>query len=463
MSSDDSNAIQSGRQSSDGTLSEQATASDGAQTNMTSVMDTDEEMGDSSSLEGVARAPRAVTEDDGDNDGHDRHSQHDADVLSLYPSSHYPQVPSPHRTEQPYGSVELEGTVVGAEVAASTRSLWAQDLDYREIHGRRYCRDYFMPNDDIEQLRLSLLHQVYLHLLDGEPTLVPLENPSYILDVGTGTGEWAIRVAELFPECDVVGTDISAIAETKSVPMNVFFEIEDAEDWDRMPDFYDLIHFRMLEGAFRDWSFIYDNSWYSLKPGGWIEVQDFDSHDYVRRFVSQFSPESPIHELSRDLEIAAKKAGRPLGCAHLEPHHLLDAGFVDIRVNEFVIPLTITEKTAGKLWLISCLDMFEARYMRLLTEHMGYDAEDCKAACELVARELTSIAKDPEKSKNMQIKMRVVTARKPQDAPLFSPSSRATPTEMRNRVPDNQEGEIEAATESPPNTMASPVSVPEPA
>jgi hypothetical protein len=116
MSSDDSNAIQSGRQSSDGTLSEQATASDGAQTNMTSVMDTDEEMGDSSSLEGVARAPRAVTEDDGDNDGHDRHSQHDADVLSLYPSSHYPQVPSPHRMERPYSSVEPEGTVVGAEV-----------------------------------------------------------------------------------------------------------------------------------------------------------------------------------------------------------------------------------------------------------------------------------------------------------------------------------------------------------
>jgi len=154
--------------------------------------------------------------------------------------------------------------------AASTRSLWAQDLDYREIHGRRYCREYYMPNDDIEQWRMAIQHQVFMHVLDGEVTLAPIQNPDHILDVGTGTGDWAIKMAELQPQCEVVGTDIAAIAETKSVPMNVFFEIEDAEDWDRHPDMYDLIHFRLMEGAFRNWSFVYDNTFFSLKPGGWI-------------------------------------------------------------------------------------------------------------------------------------------------------------------------------------------------
>lgn len=285
-----------------------------------------------------------------------------------------------------------------------------------------------MPNDEIEQLRLSLLNQVFLYVLDGEPTMVPLENPSHILDVGTGTGDWAIRVAELFPDCDVVGTDISAIAETKSVPMNVFFEIEDAEDWDRLPDFYDLIHFRMLEGAFRDWSFIYDNAFYSIKPGGWIEVQDFDAADYIDRFVSQFPEESPLHKISRDLDIAAMKAGRPLGCAHLDPRQFMDAGFVDVTVTEYVIPITVAEKTAGKIWLLACLDMFEARYMRLLTEQMGYDPEICRALCESSARELTNLAKDPEKSKSLQFKMRTVVARKPHDAVSSSYQKRPTPS-----------------------------------
>lgn len=156
------------------------------------------------------------------------------------------------------------------------------DLDYREIHGRRYCREYYMPNDEIEQLRLSLQHRVFLHLLAGEVTCVPLEDPRFVLDVGTGTNEWSIRMAELFPGCEVVGTDISAIAETRSVPINVFFEIEDAEEWDRPSDHYDLIHFRCMEGAFCDWRFIYDSVFDSLKPGGWIEMIDFDSLESVK-------------------------------------------------------------------------------------------------------------------------------------------------------------------------------------
>jgi hypothetical protein len=102
MSSDDSNAVQSGRQSSDDTFSEQATASDGAQTNMTSVLDTDEDPIDNSSLDSVPEDERL---DPGE-----------GDTLSLYPSSHYPRIPSPHRTERPYGSAGPASFVLGPEM-----------------------------------------------------------------------------------------------------------------------------------------------------------------------------------------------------------------------------------------------------------------------------------------------------------------------------------------------------------
>lgn len=75
---------------------------------------------------------------------------------------------------------------------------------------------------------MRVVHQVYLNVFDLELTTVPLENPTYILDVGTGTGEWAIGMGEVYPNCDVVGVDISAIQPT-AVPHNVFFEVDDCE------------------------------------------------------------------------------------------------------------------------------------------------------------------------------------------------------------------------------------------
>jgi hypothetical protein len=197
--------------------------------------------------------------------------------------------------------------------------------------------------------------------------------------------------------------------------MNVFFEIEDAEDWDRLPDMYDLIHFRGMEGAFQNWRFMYDNAFYSLKPGGWLEVQDFDSAEGFVKFVDQFPPDSPMRTLNEDLIEAAAKSGRPRGTAHLDPRLLMEAGFVDVRVTEYVIPITVAEKSAGKIWLISCLDVLEASCLRLLTEQMGWDPEKCKAACEQAAREMANLAKNPEKSKGLQVKMRVIIGRKPQE------------------------------------------------
>lgn len=293
-----------------------------------------------------------------------------------------------------------------------------------------------MPNDDIEQWRQALQHQVFVHVLDGEQTLAPIQDPTHILNVGTGTGEWAIRMAEMYPNCEVVGTDISAIAETKSVPMNVFFEIEDAEDWDRHPDMYDLIHLRSLEGAFKNWKFIYDNIFFSLKPGGWVEVQDFDSTEGLKCFLSQFPETSPLHQLVYDLQLAATKSGRPRGSAHLDPRVLMETGFVDVRMTEYLIPITVAEQSAGKIWLISCLDSLEAHFLRLLTQYAGWDPEKCKAACEQAARELANLAKDAEKSKGLQVKMRVVVGRKPLDAQITDLASNSQECDSQECSPD---------------------------
>lgn len=53
-------------------------------------------------------------------------------------------------------------------------------------------------------------------------------------------------------------------------------------------------------------------------------------------------------------------------------HELLSAaGFVDITVTDFALPLRPADNPLGKLWLVACLLGIEAGCLRLLTRYMG--------------------------------------------------------------------------------------------
>ena len=58
---------------------------------------------------------------------------------------------------------------------------------------RLMCHHQMLPNDDREQDRLDILHHVFRLTLGGALCRTKLDNPQKILDVGTGTGIWAIE------------------------------------------------------------------------------------------------------------------------------------------------------------------------------------------------------------------------------------------------------------------------------
>lgn len=56
------------------------------------------------------------------------------------------------------------------------------------------------------------MHHMYLVLLEGRLTLAPIENPKWVLDVGTGTGLWACDLGDSLPsDCQIIGIDLSPI------------------------------------------------------------------------------------------------------------------------------------------------------------------------------------------------------------------------------------------------------------
>ena len=58
-------------------------------------------------------------------------------------------------------------------------------------------------------------HHIFKYLVGGELHVAPLgSNPQRILDLGTGTGIWAIEMADMYPSAAVVGTDLSPVQPT---------------------------------------------------------------------------------------------------------------------------------------------------------------------------------------------------------------------------------------------------------
>lgn len=55
------------------------------------------------------------------------------------------------------------------------------------------CKGYMFPNDEKEKDRLDIAHEMMLTMLDRELFLAPIgDSPGRVLDLGTGTGIWAI-------------------------------------------------------------------------------------------------------------------------------------------------------------------------------------------------------------------------------------------------------------------------------
>lgn len=172
-------------------------------------------------------------------------------------------------------------------------------------------------------------------ILRGELFRAPISKTvQRVLDVGTGTGIWAMNFADLFPGATIIANDLSVIQPTW-VPPNLIFEIDDAESaWTYSRDQpFDFIHIRNMGGSISDWNKLFSQSLEHLSHGGWIEVQE-----HAVDILSEDGDVPPYtKEMMEKVKEAAKVFGKEMNIAESIHNNLINAGFEDVQEDKYKV------------------------------------------------------------------------------------------------------------------------------
>ncbi|KAI5856852.1 S-adenosyl-L-methionine-dependent methyltransferase [Tricharina praecox] len=175
----------------------------------------------------------------------------------------------------------------------------------------------------------------------------PIKRPQRVLDVRTGTGIWAIDMADTYLMAEVIGTDLSPI-QPGWVPPNCRFQVDDAEED------------RNLNQAISDWPKLLLEFCRCAAPGGFVELTELGGAAY-----SDDGSMSTDNPCAMRLEIA---------------------GFVDIATFAFKQPLSLWPKCkklkqVGAMALVNSETAFHAYCLAAFTCVLDLDRNEADRIC----------------------------------------------------------------------------------
>jgi len=204
-------------------------------------------------------------------------------------------------------------------------------------------------------------HAMMLELTDGKLHFAPIKEDGSILDLGTGTGIWAIDMGDKYPGATVTGVDLSPI-QPLWVPPNVKFMVDDIEDtWSGTK--YDFIHTRAISPIVKDLAKLLRQSFDHLKPGGYLEGQEF--HVHPRCDDGTMSDEYPVLKFYDLLAQAFGKLGFDIHIPVRLADMMREAGFVNVKETVLKVPIGIWAKDknlrlVGMYWRMAIHDLLPA-------------------------------------------------------------------------------------------------------
>lgn len=297
----------------------------------------------------------------------------------------------------------------------TTSSISSSVLAFRKLHGRTYQNyegaEYWGPNDERQNQGLDVAHHMMYLAFDNKLHLAPLKDPQNVLDLGTGTGIWAIDFADEYPESYVLGTDLSPIQPTW-LPPNCKFEIDNCEQaWIYPDNHFDYVHIRGLVGCIQDWPKLYREALRVLKPGGWLEQQEYALPLLANS--GALPPDSVYHDWGAIFVEAGKKSGRSFLVADHWEEWLKEAGFTgEIHRNSVNLPIGSWArdkkwKEVGQLNFIALDQGLEGFASFLCTQVLGWTPEEVASFLEKVRKAMR------DRNSHVHFALRTVWTQKP--------------------------------------------------
>jgi len=271
------------------------------------------------------------------------------------PSEADPDDPNPHhaqgRPEEEEGASSSGGGsstfAFDRDMARYPASMTSSVRDHVYEGGLRYhayhAGKYAFPNDETEQNRDDMKHTMTLMLCRGAyfyaPVEAMLEEGGEVLDLGTGTGIWAMELGDKYPNTTITGIDLSPIQPT-FVPENVHFFVDDfEEEWLDPVDKYDFIHLRHTLHSVQDPKALLDRAIRHLKPGGYFEAQELaivpQSDDGTLTPETPYALRDYINYIAAGLRILGSDAHAVVRL----PEQMRAAGFEDVQRTTHKCPL----------------------------------------------------------------------------------------------------------------------------
>jgi ubiquinone/menaquinone biosynthesis C-methylase UbiE len=229
--------------------------------------------------------------------------------------------------------------------------------DFVVAKGRRHVATapYLLPKDLQEGSRLEFQHYMLRYALKGNYA-APLTNPQDILDIGTGTGRWAIEMATVFPRANVVGIDLVTPAndanKTTEAARPANYVFVQANVLDGLPfadNSFDFVHERLLVFGIPTarWADLYHEAYRLVRPGGWVESVEADA------FPENGGPD--MDRIGQWVVELSKRRGIDVFAVRQNGAMLAQAGFVNVGTRDVILP---GGATGGRLGSLVTTDYF---------------------------------------------------------------------------------------------------------